>query len=187
MDRPHSEEIQRRVDQVLFSQTPAGIEQKATIEQRYCQGEFDFEEAARQMADAGLTGRATYKDELSLEYLANHYYLPVMYSTQERLEYIQHIIDTPSQLRFLNKLKEYVKKPESLLRLLDWWMFSKINQYLDTPFIPCKSGSFTSPRIAIRPRKGASSDYGWTMWRHFSAWHFSMGLTPSHIDGQYLR
>ncbi len=60
----------------------------------------------------------------------------MIYSTQDRLEYIQHIIETPSEVRFLGKLKDYVKTPDSVLRELDWWMFSKLNQYLDKPCIP---------------------------------------------------
>jgi len=136
VDKEHAEEIQRRVDQVLFSQTPEGTRQKQEIEARFRQGEFDFTEAARQMESRGLTGCATYKDELTLEYLANHYYLPVIYSTHDRIEYIQHIIDADSEVRFLNKLRDYIKKPDSVLRHVDWWMFSKLNHYLDKPFIP---------------------------------------------------
>ena len=88
------------------------------------------------MEDRGLTGRQTYNDELSLEYLANHYYLPAVYSKGKRLDYIRHIIDTDSEVRFLNALRDYTKKNDSVLRQLDWWMFSKLDQYLDTPFIP---------------------------------------------------
>ena len=140
VDKPHAEEIQRRVDRVLFSRTPQGQNAKKQIEQRYQQGELDFTEAARLMEDQGLTGRQTYdNDELSFdgtEYLANHYYLPVIYSKGKRLDYIRHIIDTDSEVRFLNVLRDYTKKPDCALRQLDWWMFSKLDQYLDTPFIP---------------------------------------------------
>jgi type III restriction enzyme len=136
MDKPHAEEIQRRVDRVLFSQTPAGIEERRQIETQYNQGEFDFAEAARLMEDRGLTGRQTYNDDLALEYLANHYYLPVIYSLGKRVDYIRHIIDTESEVRFLKRVQEYIKKTECVLRQLDWWMFSKLDQYLDTPFIP---------------------------------------------------
>ncbi|HVM51280.1 MAG TPA: DEAD/DEAH box helicase family protein [Candidatus Acidoferrum sp.] len=136
VDKPHAEEIQRRVDRVLFSQTPEGIKEREAIEDRYNQGEFDFTEAARLMEDRGLTGRQTYNDELNLEYLANHYYLPAVYSKGKRLDYIRHIIDTDSEVRFLNALRDYTRKPECVLRGLDWWTFSKLDQYLDTPFIP---------------------------------------------------
>jgi hypothetical protein len=136
VDKPHAEEIQRRIDRVLFSQTPQGLEAKKDIEQRYQQGELDFAEAARLMEDEGLTGRQTYNDELAIQYLANHYYLPVIASQGKRLEYIRHIIDTDSEVRFLDALCRYIKKGDSVLRNLDWWMFSKLDQYLDDPYIP---------------------------------------------------
>lgn len=137
VDKQHAEELQRRVDRVLFSRTTEGVRQRKDIEERYQQGLFDFAEAARQMEDNGLTGRQTYNDEVTLEYLANHYYLPVIHTTKgKRLDYIRHIIDVESEVRFLNALRDYTKKMECVLGQLDWWMFSKLDQYLDTPFIP---------------------------------------------------
>ena len=136
VDKPHAEEIQRRIDRVLFSQTPKGQDARKDIENRYHQGELDFSEAARLMEDQGLTGRQTYNDELVIEYLANHYYLPLIASKGKRTDYIRHIIDTESEVRFLNALREYAKKGDCVLRALDWWMFSKLDQYLDEPYVP---------------------------------------------------
>ena len=75
VDKEHAEAIQGKIDQVLRSQTPAGLKAKDSIERRYKQGELDFGEAARLMEDQGLTGRANYNEELGIEYLAQHYYL----------------------------------------------------------------------------------------------------------------
>ena len=136
VDKPHAEEIQRRVDRVLFSQTPAARQRVADLTQKVIQMEMDLMEVNRVMESEGLTGRESYNEELSLEYLANHYYLPVVYSKGKRLDYIRHIIDTDSEVRFLNALRDYTKKNDCVFRQLDWWMFSKLNQYLDTPFIP---------------------------------------------------
>ena len=79
-----------------------------------------------------------YKGERELEYLANHYYLPVVYSTRKRLEYIRHIIDVESEVRFLHALREYIqpRNKDCVLRHSIGWMFSKLDQYLDTVFIP---------------------------------------------------
>jgi hypothetical protein len=136
VDKEHFEEIRRRVDKVIFSQTAAGMKAKLDIEKRYQQGEFDFGEAARLMEDAGLTGRQIYSEDLALEYIANHYYLPVIYSQGKKLDYIRHIIDEESEVRFLRIIRDYAPKAESVLRQLDWWNFSKLDQYLDTPCIP---------------------------------------------------
>ncbi len=50
---------------------------------------------------AGLSERQTYNEDIGIEYLANHYYLPVIYSLGKRLDYIRHIIDAESEVRFL--------------------------------------------------------------------------------------
>jgi len=136
VDKVHAEEIQRRVDSVIKSQTPAGRARVAELTQKVIQMEFDLSEANAIMEAEGLTGRQTYQDDLALEYIANHYYLPVLFSQGKRLEYIRHIIDTESEVRFLKLVRDYAKKGDSILRQLDWWNFSKLDQYLDTPCIP---------------------------------------------------
>lgn len=136
VDKVHAEEIQRRVDSVIKSQTPAGRARVAELTQKVIQMEFDLSEANAIMEEEGLTGRQTYQDDLALEYIANHYYLPVLFSLGKRLEYIRHIIDTESEVRFLKLIRDYGKKADSVLRQLDWWNFSKLDQYLDTPCIP---------------------------------------------------
>lgn len=136
VDKVHAEEIQRRVENVIKSQTPAGRARVAELTQKVVQLELDLSEANAIMEDEGLTGRQTYQDDLALEYIANHYYLPVIFSQGKKLEYIRHIIDTESEVRFLKLIRDYGKKGDSVLRQLDWWNFSKLDQYLDTPCIP---------------------------------------------------
>ena len=70
VDKEHVEAIQKKIDQVLHSITPAGIKQKEAIECRYRQGELDFGEAARLMEDQGLSGRGIYNEDLSINYIS---------------------------------------------------------------------------------------------------------------------
>ena len=142
VDKEHVEAIQKKIDQVLHSITPAGIKQKEAIECRYRQGELDFGEAARLMEDQGLSGRGIYNEDLSINYISEHYYLPALYSMKGRkLDYIRHIIDVESEVNFLKQLLDHTKKKECKLKDLDWWMFAKLDQYLDAPFIPYYSPS----------------------------------------------
>ncbi len=136
VDKVHAEEIQRRVDNVINSQTPAGKARVAELTNKVVQLELDLSEANAILEEEGLTGRQTYQDDLALEYIANHYYLPVLFSQGKKLEYIRHIIDTESEVRFLKLIRDYGKKADSVLRQLDWWNFSKLDQYLDSPCIP---------------------------------------------------
>jgi superfamily II DNA or RNA helicase len=76
----------------------------------------------------------TYKD-LKIKYVAEHYYIPLILSTKEKIDYIKHIIKTKSEVDFINKLETFLKNNGDKLDV-EWWMFSKIDEYLDEVFIP---------------------------------------------------
>lgn len=75
-------------------------------------------------------------DRLKIKYLANHYYLPVILSEYERIDYLNHIINVDSEVKFIEQLEEYLAKPDNVFTQFDWWMFSKLDQTLDEVFIP---------------------------------------------------
>ena len=55
---------------------------------------------------------------------------------EERLDYIKHIVQHDSEVKFLNKLEEYLGKPGNQFAKFDWWMFSKLDESLDDVYIP---------------------------------------------------
>ncbi len=140
VDKVHAEEIQRRVDKVIYAKSDDGKKAAAAIWKQVEQLEMDFsgkaQELNRLIEEQGLSERQTYNEDIGIEYLANHYYLPVIYSLGKRLDYIRHIIDAESEVRFLRLLRDYTQKSDCALRQLDWWNFSRLDQYLDTPCIP---------------------------------------------------
>jgi len=75
-------------------------------------------------------------EKLKIKYLANHYYLPVIVSETEKIDYINHIINIESERKFIEELEEYLKKDDNVFKQFDWWMFSKLDQTLDEVFIP---------------------------------------------------
>jgi len=78
-----------------------------------------------------------YKNQkIKIKYLANHYYLPVIVSETEKIDYLNHIINVYSEVRFIEQLEEYLTKPNNVFTQFDWWMFSKLDQTLDEVFIP---------------------------------------------------
>ncbi len=83
--------------------------------------------------------------KLGIYYIAEHYYLPLL-STEEKIEWITHIINTPSEHKFIKDLIDYSKKESNLLKEFDWWMFSKIDGYLDEIYIPYYDSSQNSLR-----------------------------------------
>jgi type III restriction enzyme len=76
----------------------------------------------------------TYKD-LKIKYVAEHYYIPLILSTKEKIDYIKHVIKTKSEVDFINKLETFLENNGDKLDV-EWWMFSKIDEYLDEVFIP---------------------------------------------------
>ena len=74
--------------------------------------------------------------KISIKYLSNHYYLPVIVSETEKIDYLNHIINVESERKFIEELEEYLAKPDNVFSQFDWWMFSKLDQTLDEVLIP---------------------------------------------------
>ncbi len=75
-------------------------------------------------------------DRLKIKYLANHYYLPVIVSETEKIDYLNHIINVDSEVKFIEQLEKYLVRPDNVFTQFDWWMFSKLDQTLDEVLIP---------------------------------------------------
>lgn len=73
--------------------------------------------------------------EISIKHIAQHYYLPVILSETERVEFIKHIIKTESERRFLRDLENHLKQGGEGFEQLDWWAFSKIDESLDEVYL----------------------------------------------------
>lgn len=76
-------------------------------------------------------------DGIKIEYVPNHYYFPVILSEKgEKISYLNHIIKEKSEVKFIEKLEDYLQKDGNLFKEFDWWLFSKIDQTTDKVFIP---------------------------------------------------
>jgi hypothetical protein len=89
---------------------------------------------ARRLKDEEVFEKANKK--IRIKYVANHYYLPLILSDEEKIEYINHIIKVESEVKFINNLNEYLKKDNNKFNQFDWWMFSRIDHTIDEIFIP---------------------------------------------------
>ncbi|MEM5871759.1 MAG: hypothetical protein QW051_02720 [Candidatus Aenigmatarchaeota archaeon] len=74
--------------------------------------------------------------KVSIRYIAEHYYLPVVLSENDKASYIRHVIKTLSGVRFIEDLKRYLSEPDNKFRNFDWWFFSKLDESLDEVYIP---------------------------------------------------
>jgi len=75
-------------------------------------------------------------DKLRIKHIQNHYYIPLILSDEEKIKYINHIINVPSEVKFIKDLEEHIKQSDNFFSKYDWWMFSKIDQTLDGIYIP---------------------------------------------------
>jgi hypothetical protein len=73
---------------------------------------------------------------LELRYIAKHYYLPLILSSTERVDYIRHVVRHQSEVRFVNELEAYTQQAGNGVAAFDWWAFSKLDETLDRVYIP---------------------------------------------------
>jgi len=73
---------------------------------------------------------------IKIKYLANHYYLPLIVSETEKIDYINHIVNVDSEVKFIGQLESYLQDKNNIFKEFDWWMFSKLDQTLDEVYIP---------------------------------------------------
>ncbi len=71
-------------------------------------------------------------NEVNIKYLADHYYHPLFVSEGDKIDYLTHIINVPSEKQFIECLEENINHFSEC----DWWMFSKLDEALDAVYIP---------------------------------------------------
>jgi len=124
------EEIKRKIEEVRHYP-----ERQKELDKQY--GKIPRKEFERQMTLFEQAGKFEMKNQkISIKYLANHYYLPVIVSETEKIDYLNHIINVDSEVKFIEQLEEYLANPDNIFSRFDWWMFSKLDQTLDEVLIP---------------------------------------------------
>lgn len=132
-------ELQNKALRVRDYQDPSA-EQRKLIEQLQ-RNEItleQFKEAYERTTHILREDRFEYDAKrIMIKHIAQHYYLPVVLSEDERVDYIRHIIKTPSEVRFIQDLEDYPKhSTNNKFREFDWWFFSKLDESLDKIYIP---------------------------------------------------
>jgi superfamily II DNA or RNA helicase len=124
------EEIRKKIEEVRHYP-----ERQKELDKQY--GKIPRKEFERQMTLFERAGSFEMKSQkIQIKYLANHYYLPVIVSETEKIDYLNHIINVDSEVRFIEQLEEYLARPDNVFTQFDWWMFSKLDQTLDEVLIP---------------------------------------------------
>jgi len=84
-----------------------------------------------------------FRKVLKLKKIVNHYYLPLIYSEDEKINYVSRIIYHPSEVKFIKNLDNFVAGVSKDKNVQ--WMFCKINENLDkicVPYFYAKDNSY---------------------------------------------
>jgi len=131
-------EIQKKIEAVRQFKDPSVLERG--LKERYKREEITLEqytEGIKESARMVREERVAYQGkQLRIKHIANHYYLPLILSDDEKINYIKHIIKTSSEVKFINDLEDYLSKSANKFKTFDWWLFSKLDESLDEVYIP---------------------------------------------------
>ncbi len=104
---------------------------------KYAAQQLSFDDLEHEMQQLSST---TYFEhdgqQVRIQYIAQHYYIPTILADSNRVDYIKHIIKEKSEVQFVNELNRYVKKSDHRFKEFDWWLFSKIDESLDEVSLP---------------------------------------------------
>lgn len=124
------EQIKKKIEEI--KQYP---EKQKELDKQY--GKIPREEFAQKQMSLFEAQNFEYKGKkLKIKYIQNHYYIPLIVSENEKVDYLNHIIDVPSEVKFIEQLEEYLQNENNVFKQFDWWMFSKLDQTLDEVHIP---------------------------------------------------
>ena len=94
----------------------------------------EYKEELKKLANFSETGIEYFShrnEDVEIKKLLNNYYFPSIVSKNDRIKWMKHIVDTPSEVIFLKALEKHLMKKENFFTEFDWWMFSKVDHTLD--------------------------------------------------------
>ncbi len=126
------EELKKKIEK---AKKPVDFEsEEAKLMEKYKDDIKKFAQEHRNLINNTSLGeeKFVYRNErIKIKKLMNHYYFPSIISESERIVWMKHIIDTPSEVYFINALEKELKKGDNFFTKFDWWLFSKIDHTLD--------------------------------------------------------
>ena len=109
----------------------------AELQAKYEAGQLPFEELLQKSKTISQGEGFTYKgQEVAFRRIQQHYYLPVLVSDDEKLDYLRSVIKVRSEVKFLAKLENALAEENNPFKNFDWWLFSRIDETRDHINIP---------------------------------------------------
>ncbi len=123
-------ELQGKIERVKNSRR---VERE--LQEQY--GKMPVEEYLDRAREVAASEEFEYGNQrVKIKRVSNHYYVPLILSDDEKIDYIKHIIKTPSEVDFVNDVERYLQRPENQFKQFDWWLFSKLDESLDEVHLP---------------------------------------------------
>jgi len=116
--------------------------EKQILMEKLEKGEINIKEYTERIEALAKIEPQEKVDDLIIKNLEKHYYIPVIISEKDKIDYIKHIIKVPSERKFLQDLEEN----KSIFDEYDWWYFSKLDETLDRIYIPYYDGNLRKIR-----------------------------------------
>jgi hypothetical protein len=127
-------ELKKAIEIVKEYQDPSVL--KTELKEKYERNEINLDQYTEGIEKCTQMIKKKNIDCLEINHIANHYYIPLVLSNDERVNYIKHIIKVKSEVKFVNDLEEHLKGNNNKFKELDWWFFSKLDESLDEIYIP---------------------------------------------------
>ena len=109
----------------------SSFQTKDEIMEKWKKKELTDEDMARAITNLDSNSEK-FMDEIILKNIAEHFYLPLIYSNTEKTNLMKNIIKVPSEVNFIEKLEKFIKENT----VQQEWMFAKINENIDRISIP---------------------------------------------------
>jgi hypothetical protein len=122
--------IKEKIEKVKKSKDKEKEEQ--ILMEKFEKGEISLKEYTEKIKALANIKPQEKTDDLIIKNLEKHYYIPVVISEKDKIDYIRHIIKVPSEYKFLQDLE----KNKDIFDNYDWWYFSKLDETLDRIYIP---------------------------------------------------
>ena len=104
-------------------------DEKRRLAGEFAAGKIDSAEFDRRV---GGPSEQSFKT-LKIKNLPKHYYVPVVMAAHGKADFIRHVVKEASEVRFLDRLERWLERNAPVW---DAWMFSKIDEVLDTVHVP---------------------------------------------------
>lgn len=125
-------EVQRKIEMVKNS-----LDNRTRIEREISKLSDEMRQKIRNLLLKEASQTYEHKQKkIEIKYVVNHYYIPLILSVDDKVDYIKHVIKTSSEVRFIHDLEHYLENSDNKFNEFDWWMFSKLDESLDEVYIP---------------------------------------------------